>query len=235
MRQDELAERLEAFAAATLDPVPDRMSEIRAVVVARAERGASPEPARHAFIAALGQFRFSAPRLEVVRRVGYVAGSAVLVLSMATGAMAASGPGGPLYGARIWFETMGLPSSGSARANSELPLLDQRLQEARDAARRGDVSALNAALNAYTSTLQDAADNAGPDDQSKIDATVSKHVDVLEGLLGNTGGNSQQAIQNAIDNAIDRIDGVNPGNPSPGPAKTPRPHPTTHPTPRSNH
>ena len=76
-----------------------------------------------------------------------------LAASLGVGAMAgtafAARPGGPLYDARIFAETLTLPSDPSARAVAELDRLKDRLHEIGEAARSGDAVGAMAALAAY--------------------------------------------------------------------------------------
>ena len=51
----------------------------------------------------------------------------VLSLIAVGGALAASGAGGPLYPARVWIETVALPSDPGARAAAELTRLQSRM------------------------------------------------------------------------------------------------------------
>src|SRR4029078_1516283 len=56
--------------------------------------------------------------------------AALLGGAMAGGGAASSGPGGALYEARLWIETVSLPSDPSARAVAELSRLGARPREA---------------------------------------------------------------------------------------------------------
>src|SRR5512135_534597 len=128
----ELARRLEAYADARLRPDPAAMARIRSAVVAEARRGAEPVPFRRR-----PAFRFGFALLAAAALLAAIAGSAF-----------ASQAGGPLYGARLWIETVTLPATPSARAEAQIARLDARLQELQTALAAHDGAAAAAALDA---------------------------------------------------------------------------------------
>ena len=89
--------------------------------------------------------------------------AAALTLAMVAGSAMASTPGGPLYGARLWAETVTLPASGTPRAQAEAQRLGQRLEEIQRASASGDEGAAEAALSAYASILAEARSGTAGD------------------------------------------------------------------------
>jgi hypothetical protein len=106
------------------------------------------QPARAAVAADVEVARSSARR-TTVRRAAALLAAAVLSLAAVGGVLAASTAGGPLYGTRIWLETVMLPTDASERADAELARLETRLTELQAAVRSGDGAAAAAALAAY--------------------------------------------------------------------------------------
>jgi hypothetical protein len=256
----ELAERLQAYARARLSPSESATARMRAHVMAEAQRRArlaqvDSDPAVPVVAA-------SPSRLRIIqghrwRRPIAALLAASLTLALAVGSVAAAQPGGPLYGTRIWAESLTLPSSASDRAVAETHRLDQRLAEAATAGAAGDANAADAALAAYNGILAEAA--AGTDGDSSANATldtaVRHNIEVLTSLLARSSfpDEARDAIQHAIDQSDSAANGLqgepgvgaqpspNPGNgagasnrpePTLKPAKpTPRPTPKPHRTP----
>ena len=136
---EELAHRLEAYASARLAPSRGAAARIQASVVEEARmRALEASMARHSS-------RVAAAR----RRVVAVLLAAALVIGGAASVAAASSAGGPLYGARVWFESALLPASGSARALERIHQIDERVLEVERATQSGDVGAVSAAITAY--------------------------------------------------------------------------------------
>src|SRR5690349_438376 len=258
-----LRQRLQAYAEARLTPDVATSARIRARVLAVAHRRAELARADAA--------------LTVVRDVPVVratvagrrhgrwqqAMTAVLVAALAAGAGAgtalAAKPGGALYGARLWAETVTLPSDPSQRALAELERLEHRLAEASEAIRAGDTAGAAAALDAY-SQIVDAAwtEAVAADDEvaaAVLKAGVARNVEVLERLATSVPATAAEAITQALTRALDRSDdairdidrgnagngagGSNgqPGGPGSKPTKAPgRPPaaPTPKPTPKSD-
>src|SRR5688572_4844334 len=177
---DLLRRRLEAFADMRLSPDLTTSSRLRARVMAVAHRHASlaradaaltllPRPVAgpgghvsddlgHAARAA----RRSSGRVRPGRgqRAAGVLLAASLAAAMAVGGVYAARPGGPLYDARLWAETLTLPSDPSARAVAELDRLAERLREISEASRSGDAAAMVAALAAYEAIVEQASASA---------------------------------------------------------------------------
>jgi hypothetical protein len=217
----ELGARLDAYAASRLDPDPAAAARSRAVVMAEARRilGAGRTAGDAAGPGMLGR---------LLRRPALAATAALLGLAVvAGGTVAASAPGGPLYGARLWVETLTLPSDTTARAAADLDRLQARLDDATAAAANGNGDAVTAALDAYRQTLADALTTAGTDParEQHLIAELGRHQAVLEALVGRA---PTPAAQTAIQRTTDRIDAITQapgqpvGSPNPGqPAGTP--------------
>ena len=166
--------------------------------------------------------------------------AASLTLALAVGSVAAARPGGPLYGARIWAETLTLPSAAADRAAAEVRRLNDRLSEAAEAAAAGDTNAADAALAAYNAILAEAMAGTNGDAvaNATLDAAVRQNVEVLTALLGRVPDQARDAIQHAIEQSDSAANGLQgkPGvggppssNPGNGPAATNKPDRTANP------
>jgi hypothetical protein len=229
----ELAERLEAYAEARLSPSLSATSRMRAQVMAAAQRQAALAAAE------------LASRRRVVhgtrwRRPVAALLAAALTLGLAVGSVAAARPGGPLYGARIWAETLTLPTSVADRAGAEVRRLNDRLAEAAAATTAGDTNAADAALAAYNSILAEATAGTHGDAvaNAALDTAVRRNIEVLTALLKRVPTQAQDAIQHAIDQSGSAANGLHgqPGvggprssNPGNGPAATNNPGRTANP------
>ena len=219
----ELGARLEAYAESHLEPDPVATARARAAVMAEANRvlGAGRN-ARGAAGPGLLRRLFQRPALAAT--------AAVLgLVVLAGGAVAASEPGGPLYSARLWVETLTLPSDTNARAAAELDRLQARLDEATAAAASGNGDAVTAALDAYRQTLAAELTLAAgdPTREQHLIAELGKHQAVLEALVLSVPGPAQASIDRAVQRTKDGIEAItrtpgqsggnqNPGNPNPG-------------------
>ena len=209
-----LRQRLVTYAELRLTPDAATAARIRARVLAVAHRRA--ELARSD--AALTVVREVPTTSEIVMREGRTvlrrAMTALLVASLGVGVAAgtafAAKAGGPLYEARLWTETITLPSDPSRRAVAELERLQQRLAEAGQAIRDGDPAGASAALTAYESIVDIASEEAidsGDDVASAILATgVGHNVEVLQALISTVPATAADAIARALARAIDRSD-----------------------------
>jgi len=239
----ELRARLDAYAASRLEPDPAATARTRATIMsdARLGRGAPRTVDDVAGPGLLGR---------LFRRPALAAMAALLGLAMvAGGTVAAASPGGPLYGARLWVETLTLPSDTTARAAAELDRLQARLDDATAAAANGNGEAVTAALDAYRQTLADAFTVAGSDPtrEARLYAELGRHQAVLLAVAARVpataAGAIQAAIQQAVQRTQDKIDAImvaptqpattpNPGNPNPGNPGQPNPgQPTGTPNP----
>lgn len=220
---------LDAYADARLRADAERTGVVRARVMAAARaqsRGtptSAPAPRR----------RFALPRIA---RTPLLAAAALLLLAtIAGGALAASAPGGPLYGARLWVEELTLPAGADPRADAEVDRLEQRLAEAGRAAESGDANAVVAALEEYRATADEALAAAGDDParRARVAEQIGRHVAVLQALAARV---PEPAAAAAILAAIERTEthisellADEPGKPVTPPGKpeaTPRPEKT---------
>ena len=209
-----LRRRLEAYADLRLTPDLTATSRMRARVLAHAHRRADLVRA-DAALTVVPQTA-SRPAQRGVRRgrgtaVALVA-AALLVGAMAGGAAASSGPGGALYEARLWIETVSLPSDPSARAVAELSRLGERLREATVAAQGGDEGAAAAALSAYERIMSEASaaviDSGDPVAAAALETGLGRNVDVLQALVGQVSPRAADAIGDAVARAIARSTGA---------------------------
>ncbi|MGZ8438825.1 MAG: hypothetical protein ACXWXR_09855 [Candidatus Limnocylindrales bacterium] len=241
----ELAERLEAYAEARLSPSLSASSRMRTHVMAAAERQAAllrADADRAAFAAA--ELASRPRRTQVVRWRRPVAAllAASLTLALAVGSVAAARPGGPLYGTRIWAETLTLPSTAADRAAAEVRRLNDRLAEAAEAAAAGDANAADAALAAYNAILAEAmaGTNGNAVANATLNAAVRRNIEVLTALLGRATfpDQARDAIEHAIEQSDSATNGLQgqPGvggppssNPGNGPAATNGPDRTANP------
>lgn len=267
-----LERRLMAYAETRLTPDLATSSRLRARVLAVAHRQAAlargdagltvlSRPDVSAAIASLplssaAQARHRASgRGRVGRRqraLGALLAATLGIGVLAGGAFAAR-PGGPLYDARLWAETLTLPSDPSARALAELDRLEARLREASEASRAGDTASLTAALAAYESIVTEASAAAILSDDDVASAVVAtgvgRNIQVLQALLDRVPSQASDAISRALNaaitrsnDAVDRIgasrgtnggNGNGPSHPGGGPAVGPTKEPAAKPTPKA--
>ena len=242
--EDELARRLTAYAEARLSPDLSATTRMRARVMAAAHHQAALARAdadRAAMAAAVAaEAQADKTRRMSWRRPLTALLAAGLTLGVGVGSVAAAQAGGPLYGARIWAETLTLPANASERAQAELHRLEDRLAEAGAATAAGDVNAANAALEAYAAIVNEATVGTGNDVSAAatLEKGVQSNIDVLTVLVQRMveRGNDQatESIQRALERAIDKSDSAvdelhgkpvdTPGNgPAAQPTKSPKP------------
>ena len=271
----QLRRRLEAYADARLSPDLTASSRLRARVLAVAHRQADLARADAALTVLHGAERATgrsrreglaahtsrSSRGSHVRRRRVVAMllAASLGLGLVTGTTLAARAGGPLYAARVWAETLTLPSEPSARALAELERLQERLHEANEASAAGDPIRAAAALGAYDAIVDQASAAAirsgDPVAGAVLETGVGHNVKVLVALARDipfaadaaASAAIERAIERAIEhssNAIEAIDAAQPdsggsngpgggnGGPeaTPGPVAEPTPRPTKGPT-----
>lgn len=244
---DELARRLEAYAEARLSPELSATTRMRARVMAAAHHQAAlarADAARTA-AAAAAEAQADRTRRSPWRRPLTALLAAGLTLAVGVGSVAAAQPGGPLYGPRIWAETLTLPANANDRALAELRRLEDRLAEAAAAVAAGDLNAANAALDAYAAIVAEATADVGNDvaAAATLENGVRSNIAVLTVLLDRfeTGhGQAGDAIQRALERAVDRSDSAvdklhgkpsdTPGvGPAAAPTKSPKPDRTERP------
>jgi len=165
-----------------------------------------------------------------------IAATLLLVGALTVGAaLAGSGPGGPLYAARLWVEELTLPTDADARAEAQIARLEARLAEAAAAAEAGNGAAVTAALDAYRATAEAALGDAGldPTRREHLAAQLGRHVVVLRALVPLVPDRASEAIQAAVDRTEVRIQkilatppGATPGKPEATPKLPATPKPT---------
>ncbi len=219
---DELTRRLEADAEACLSPDLSTRTRMRAEVMAAALGGAEAARADADRVPTVGMMvRVDRQRRSAWRRPMALLLAAGLTVALSVSSVAGAQPGGPLYGARIWAETLTLPSSANERAQAELRRLDARLAEAAAATGAGDANAANAALEAYGAIVEEATVGAGDSVSAAatLETGVRSNIDVLTVLAGRVPDKQRDAIRHAIersDKALDDIRGQPAGNPPAG-------------------
>ena len=221
---EELEQRLEAYASARLSPRRGSAARIRVALI---------EEARMRSLAtSIGRTRAAGAGR---RRVAVLLLAATLAVAGIASVAAASEAGGPLYGARIWLETSGLPPNADARALGRMHQIEARVIDVETAAQSGDQNAVTAALAAYRAAVDTALTEAGndPDRLTHLRAALGLHVVVLETLAGRVPDPAMDAIDKAIvssQKAVDKIDRTKAEHPATGPAATDVQAPTTTPT-----
>ncbi len=220
---DELTRRLEAYAEARLSPDLSTTTRMRAEVMAAALGGAEAARADADRVPTVGMIvRVDRQRRSAWRRPMALLLAAGLAVALSVSSVAAAQPGGPLYGARIWAETLTLPSTANERAQAELRRLDARLAEAAAATAAGDTNAANAALEAYGAIVTEATVGGGGSvaAAARLDAGVRSNIDVLNIMAYRVPDRARAAIEHAIErsgSALDTIHGRPAGNPPAGP------------------
>ena len=202
VRDREIERRLDAYARARLSPERTSVARTRARVMreARLQFEAARIAAHMTPPAALRSKRSRTRRLAMP----FLAAS--LWLGIAVGSIAAAQAGGPLYPTRMWIENATLPMAGAARANAELERLDARLFEASAAASRGDVGAVEAALNAYFQIADEATAAAFGDSalEAHVAAALAKHLAVLAAVAASLEGSGNDTAVLAVEASIQR-------------------------------
>jgi hypothetical protein len=221
-----------AGSAAAYDPEPDdpRLAASRAAVLGAfaASTAGLAEPRR----GTPGRDLPTTGRVPLFRwggrRPALVLVAAGLLLVMGIGTVAASAPGGVLYGLRLASEELLLPESPGDRARAQVDRLDTRLAEASDAATRGDIDAAAAALRAYAKIATEASAGAGIDGATAASLTlkVRAQLEVISRL--GTGDPALEGVRlqaqgaaRALLGALGEPDGGGGSGPGPsGPAPT---------------
>jgi hypothetical protein len=182
----------------------------------------------------------TARRRSFARRSGAFLLAATLSLGVVGAALAAGQAGGPLYGTRVWLESLTLPADAAMRADAEIVRLEERLAEIDAAAARGDADALGDALAAYGLIADEALAGAlgHPTAVDRIRTALDRHLAVLARVAGHVPSQAaaqvEASIERAIEHsnaAIDRIQGrprPSTGEPAGStPDQTPRPETKT--------
>jgi hypothetical protein len=197
---DGLEQLLERYAVERLALSPAATARLRAHLLeqAAARSGAPQRPWR------------------TLRRSFALLAAAAIVATLTGGAVATSGPGGPLYPARLWVETVTLPGEPGARTDAELTRLQVRLDEAAAAASSGNGAALSAAIEAYGVIVDEALAAAGDDldREARLELHLQRHQVVLQTLADRVPDAAKDAIGRALersDKALSQISKVKPG------------------------
>ena len=226
--EDQMARRLTAYAQFRLSPTPETSARMRARVM----EAAAAIPERPA-VATREPISLAAYRVRFGGRSRVFASllAAALSVLLLAGVAFASSPGGPLYGVRLWVETVALPSEPGARADADVDRLDARLDEAIGAARNGNGSATAAALAAYRDILEDALTAAGKIEarNERLEAALTRHQVVLTTLLGYAPEPARDALEQAIERSDQAVDGIGAGRGGNNGSKGPVVHPTPRP------
>jgi hypothetical protein len=198
---------LSDFARARLTPSAASKARSRARVM-REARLAFADQAGQAAAAADREVVRLARRRKALRRAGALAFAAALSLIAVGGALAASTAGGPLYGARVWLETVTLPADGSGRAAAEIARLEARMAELEAAVASGDRVAAAAALEAYEQIADEALLAAGTDVAAidRLEAAFDRHIAVLRRVADQVPPQAAESINRNIERAIDHND-----------------------------
>jgi hypothetical protein len=207
-----LRRRLEAYAELRLSPDLTATSRMRARVLAHAHRQADLVRADAALTIVPSSASMNvAPhrrRSGIQRAVIGLVAAAGLVGAMVGGAAASSGPGQAFYEARLWVETLTLPSDPSQRAIAQLDRLTARLREAEAAARGGDQAAAAVALAAYERIVDQASDAVrgarDPVAAAALEAGIGRNIEVLSALVASLPARAAEAIATVIERAIQR-------------------------------
>lgn len=230
-RHAEIEALLRRYADASLRLDSETRRRLRDNVLSEAARRASRptilDERRTRLPWALGRGRF--------RRAAVALLAAALAVGAIAGAAAASEPGGPLYGLRLWVETVTLPADASARADAEISRLEARLSEATGAAEHGNGGALQAALQAYRETVASALQAAGNDlDRTdRLEIVLERHQVVLQTLVERLPTPAAEAVTQAIERneaTIEKIKAHGKPSPSPGPGDGASPAPSIAPS-----
>ncbi len=209
---DELVGVIRCHAQATASPDPEALPRLRAEVV-RAFIATQPVPARTV------SRPVRRPRLRVA---AFLAAAALLLLGVG-GVLAAAGPGGPLYGARLDLEAMTLPSTASsAWYDAEIGRLGARVDELQAAARTDNAGAMEAAATAYESILSQTIRPAGSASPSRalppgLERALDRHEQLLAGLLPRAPAAAKAALQAAL-GRLEQAADTRGHAPGPGPA-----------------
>jgi hypothetical protein len=199
---EELGAFLSAYASARLAP--------RQVAVARIRSGVVEEARLHSHRTRTARGAAMARR-RAARRATAGLLAAALVVGGAVSVSAASAPGGPLYGARLWVETASLPVSADARALVLIRQLENRAADVESAARSGDSNAVAAAATAYGEAVRAALGQAGsnPDRLTHLESVLGAHVAVLETLTSSVPQRAQAGLGRALSSSQHAVEQIN--------------------------
>ena len=205
-----LEDLLDAYSDARLAPQGAVLARIRANVLEQAAALSATNAAENRL--RLVENAWRPPRATLgsrFTRAAFALGFAAMLTLGTSLAVMAAPPGSPFYNARVFIETVTLPSQAQARFEGHEKLLQERLDEAEAAAASGDSSALAAALAAYQAEVDAATADAGNDQDwlAHLQAMLAKHTATLTELAATLPAES--SIERAIDTsskAITRIE-----------------------------
>lgn len=123
------------------------------------------------------------------------------LMACVTGALAETGPGHSLYGARLAFEALTLPSAGTPdRVEAQLRRMGTRVTEAEEATTRGETRALHDALDAYRETLADleGAGAGNPSARANIEQELARNERSLAGLAARASPSNRLLVDDAL-------------------------------------
>lgn len=223
----DLERRLEAYALARLSASVAASARMRARVMREATLVATGGPATSATTSTVAAVAGGVPTVRPSasarvrsssRRFVPALLAAAFALVVLTGGALAARPGGPLYGVRLLAEEATLPAGGAGRVEAELDRLQERLDEADEAASVGDRSGVVAALAAYATMLdQTMADVASdPKRADRLESALQTHLDVLAALGTRVPDPAREALARAVDRGQRALDVVL-GDDGPGP------------------
>lgn len=219
---DRLEDLLDAYCETRLAPRGAVLARIRANLLAEAASTA-------ATIAVANRPRLVASRATPARwslaprfsRAVFGLGFAAALMLGTSAAVMAAPAGSPFYNARVFLETLALPTQVDARVARHEELIQERLDEAEAAADRGDTVALAAALAAYQSEVDAATGDIGNDQAllAHLEEELARHAAVLTALAARLP--EQSSIEHAIDTSSKAITKLQAKEPPAQP-----PHPT---------
>ena len=231
-----LRRRLDAYAEDRLSPDLGATTRMRSRVLAVAHRQSAlsrsdvtlalvPDPIDLPGSTARPAASTTRRRVRTLwRRSAALVLAAGLATAAVSGAALAAKPGGGLYGARVWAETLLLPMQQPERAIAELDRLHERLREIADANARGDTAAAISAVQAYQSIVAGATDDVvrSGDDvaEAALERGVANNIQVLTALIDKLPDRASQAVGAALERAIERsndaVESIKPGHGSGG-------------------
>jgi len=235
----EIEQRLERYAAVRLSPAPAAAARLRARVMRETRIAIAAGRLQAVAPAAALERRRVAHHRNLWRRAAGIGLAAVLSIGAVGGALAAGEPGGPLYDARVWLESLVLPADSDNRADAEIVRLDTRITEVLAAARSGNDSAVREALVAFGAIAEEALSNAAGNDAAleRLRVALFGHIAVLTRVGDKAPDQASDAILANIERAIahgnatiERIQNASGGpnstatpNDNKPPVKTPKP------------
>jgi hypothetical protein len=206
---DRLEDLLNAYCETRLAPRGAVLARIRANVLAEAAATAAMTAAanRPRLVESYATpARWALPP-RLARTVFGLGFAAALMLGTSAAVLAAP-PGSPFYNARVFLETLVLPTQADARLARHEELIQERLDEAEAAAGRGDTVALAAALAAYQAEVDAAAADIGTDLTllAHLEEELARHTATLTALAARLP--EQSSIEHALDassNALTKL------------------------------